>query len=249
MFVLLALWRRELAAYFLSPIAYVAAIFFLLITGFNFYLVVGLFNTREYTIPDVMEQLLSSPLFFWPTFLLIVPVLTMRTFAEERHAGTIETLMTAPVTERAVVFAKFLAALTMFACMWLPTVSYPFLLEIFSEESAPLDIMPAVSGYAGVMLLGMFYLSVGVLCSALSGSQVVAAIATYAIMGILFFGGLVHSYVASDLIRDVSLYISSFEHQQRFVRGLIDSRPVVFYLTGTGLVLFLSVRMLEGRRG
>jgi len=249
MFVQLTLWRRELAAYFLSPMAYVAAIFFLLITGFNFYLVVGIFSSYEYTIPDVMEQLLSSPLFFWPTFLLIVPVLTMRTFAEEKNSGTIETLMTAPVTERAVVLAKFSAALAMFLCMWLPTAAYPFLVETFSEEVAPLDIWPVISGYLGILLLGMFYLSVGVLCSALTGSQVVAAIATYAVTGILFFGGLVHTHVAADLIREISLYISSFEHQQRFVRGIIDSRPIVFYASGTVLMLFSTIRFLEGRRG
>jgi len=249
MFVQLTLWRREMAAYFLSPIAYVSSIFFLLITGFNFYLVVGLFYSKEYTIPDVMEQLLSSPLFFWPTFLLIVPVLTMRTFAEEKHSGTIETLMTAPVTERAVVLSKFMAALAMFLCMWLPTSAYPFLLEVFSEEVAPLDLWPVASGYLGVLLLGMFYLSVGVLCSALTGSQVVAAIATYAMMGLLFFGGLVHTYVAADLIREISLYISSFEHQQKFVRGIVDSRPVVFYASGAVLVLFATIRLLEGRRG
>jgi ABC-2 type transport system permease protein len=249
MFVQLTLWRKELAAYFLSPIAYVAAIFFLLITGFNFYFVVGLFSRRHFTIPDVMEQILSSPLFFWPTFLLIVPVLTMRTFAEEKSAGTIETLMTAPVTERAVVLAKFLAALTIFVFIWLPTAAYPFLLEIFSTEVAPLDIWPVASGYAGVLLLGMFYLSVGVLCSALTGSQVVAAIVTYAVTGILFFVGLVHTHVAADLIREISLYVSSFEHQQRFVRGIVDSRPIVFYASGTVLMLFATIRLLEGRRG
>ena len=241
-------WRRELAAYFLSPIAYVVTIFFLLIMGFNFYLLVDLMSRERVTIPDVMEQLFASAPFFWPTLMIVVPLITMRLFAEEHRSGTLETLMTAPVTDRMVVLAKYAGALTFFILMWAATIPYAFILEALSEEAAPLDPGPVLGGYLGTLLLGMFWLAVGLFCSALTRNQVVAAVACFAFLALGFGFGLIHYFTSDDLLRELSAYLSPLLHQRTFVHGVVDTRPVVLYLSGTLFMLAVTTRMLEARR-
>lgn len=245
---MLTLWRRELASYFLSPVAYVVAIVFLVVLGFDFFLAVDLNTNQRVTLNEVAGELLSSPLFFWPIFLVVVPVLTMRVMAEEKRAGTIETLMTAPVTDTAVVLAKYLAAMTFFTTLWIPTVFYTFLLRHFSAEAAPLDIGALLCGYLGVFLLAMFYVALGILCSSLTRSQLVSAVACFALMCLGFYLGLLHYYTRLDWLREVSAYASGMRHQLAFTRGILDSRPVVLYGTGTLLVLFVTIRIQESRR-
>lgn len=242
------LWRRELAAYFYSPVAYVVAVVFLVMMGFDFFLAVDMNTNQRVTITEVNGELLSSPLFFWPIFLVLVPILTMRVMAEEKRSGTIETLMTAPVTDTAVVLAKYLAAVAFFCAIWAPTVSYPFLLRRFSAEAAPLDPGALAGGFAGVFLLAMFYLALGVLCSSLTRSQLVAAVSCFALMCLAFYFGLLHYYTNLDWLRDLSAYTSGVLHQLAFTRGILDSRPMVLYSSGTVLFLFIAVRIQESRR-
>jgi len=246
--VFLTLWRRELAATFLSPIAYVVSMFFLLVTGFNFYILADLMGSERVSITDVMGQVFGSVLFFWPTFLVLVSALTMRVFAEENRSGTIESLMTAPVTEWAVVLAKFFGVMTSFVFIWLPTVAYAFILEGFSEESVPLDVGPMIGGYVGTALLGMFYTSIGVLASALSRNQIVSAIGCFGLSCLAFFFGFLHYGNPPGFLREISLYGSSVLRQLDFSRGLLDTRPIVLYLSGTLFMLFTTVRVLEARR-
>jgi ABC-2 type transport system permease protein len=245
---LVTLWRRELAAYFLSPVAYVVAVVFLVILGFDYFLAVDLNINQRVTIAEINGELLSSPLFFWPIFLVLVPVLTMRVLAEEKRSGTIETLMTAPVTDTAVVLAKYLAAVAFFCAIWAPTLSYPFLLRRFSAEAAPLDLGALAGGYAGVLLLAMFYLALGILCSSLTRSQLVAAVSCFALMCLAFYLGLLHYYTHLDWLRELSAYASGVLHQMTFTRGMLDSRPLVLYGSGTVLILFAAVRIQEARR-
>jgi len=157
-------------------------------------------------------------------------------------------LMTAPVTDRVVVLAKYAGALTLFVCMWAATIPYPFILEAFSEEAAPLDIGPVLGGYIGTFLLGMFWLSVGMFCSAFTRNQVVAAVACFSLIGISFTFGQVHYIATDDLLKAVSAYVSPLLHQRDFVRGVVDSRPVVLYVSGTFFMLSMTLRMLEARR-
>jgi len=177
-----------------------------------------------------------------------VPVLTMRVFADYKRLGTTETLMTAPVTDRVVVWAKYAGTVTCFAILWVPTVSYVFILQAFSAEAAPLDFGPIVGGYLGTFLAGMFYLSVGVFCSAMCRNQIVSAIACFALMCLAFYGGFLHYFSANETIREISAHISWFLHQMEFARGSIDTRPIVFYLTGTALMLFSTTRLVESQR-
>lgn len=243
----LTLWRRELATYFRGPLAYVVTVFFLVVTGFNFWFLINLLASARGVGAQVMTQLFGS-LFFWIPFLVVVPVLTMRLLAEERRYGTYETLMTAPITEVQVVLAKYAGALTLFVLMWAPTLSYAYILERFSAESTPMDPGTLAGGYAGTFLVGGFFLATGLLCSALTRNQVVSALACFAMMSLAFIAGFLHYISPNPLVREITGYCSAVAHMLEFSRGIIDTRPVVLYVTGTALVLFAAIRALEWRR-
>ena len=241
----LTLWRKELTGYFLSPMAYIVMIFFLLVMGSIFSLLVSVLAEGPAGV-TIMNLLFGSP-FFWMTLFVLVPVLTMRVFAEEKKSGTIETLLTAPVSDTAVVLAKFAGALGFYAFMWLPTAVYIFILQYFSADMAPPDPGPLAGGYLGALLIGMFYIAIGVCCSALTSNQIVSAIITFAVMLVLFLAGLLDFVARGEVVQAVSAHLSSYSHMLEFSRGTIDSRPVVYYLSGTALMLFATVKILEAR--
>lgn len=241
----LVLWRKEWTGYFLSPVAYVVTIFFLVVMGAIFSLLVSVLADGSAGV-SIMNLLFGSP-FFWMTMLVIIPVLTMRLFAEERRSGTLETLLTAPVSDPAVVLAKYAGAVSFYVTMWLPTLAYLLILRQFSAMLAPIDFGPMAGGYLGALLVGLFYLSIGLFCSALTSNQIVAAIITFAAMLILFLLGLLDFVTTGETLRAVSACVSSYSHMLDFSRGAIDTRPVVFYLSGTALMLFATVKVVESR--
>lgn len=241
----LLIWRRELTAYFFSPLAYVVMIFFLIIMGYSFWFLASLLAGGPAGI-SVMNELFGS-FFFWMPMLIVAPVLTMRLLAEEKRTGTIETLLTAPVGDAAVVLGKYAGALSFFVVMWLPTAAYVFVLHRFSAESAPVDFGPLLAGYLGTLLVGAFYLSLGVFCSAITGNQIIAAMASFALLAVIFFAGLLGDSTQNEILRQVCDHISSVKHMRDFSRGAIDSRPVVFHLSGSALMLFLAIRVLDSR--
>lgn len=240
------LWRKELTGYFLSPIAYIVGIFFLVVMGSIFTLLVSVLAEGPAGV-TVMNLLFGSP-FFWMTMLVIIPVLTMRVFAEEKRSGTMETLLTAPISDAAVVLAKYVGALSFYIAMWMPTAVYVLVLRQFSAAMAPIDLGPMAGGYLGALLVGMFYLSIGVLCSALTTNQIVAAIISFAAMLLIFLTGLLDFVAGGETVQALSAYLSSYSHMLDFSRGSIDSRPIVFYLTGTSLMLFATIKVVESRR-
>ncbi|HRZ11866.1 MAG TPA: ABC transporter permease [Kiritimatiellia bacterium] len=242
----LTLWKKELAAYFLSPMAYVVMIFFLLVFGFSFWLLVHALVEGP-AGASVMQELFGS-LFFWIVLLVAAPVLTMRLFTEEKTTGTIETLMTAPVTEVGVVMAKYLGALSFYVILWIPTAAYGIILHAFSPLTAPVDLGPMMGGYLGALLVGAFYLSVGVLCSAVAVHQIMAAVACFAAIGVFFFTGFFAFLARSEAARDAFAYVSSVSHMLDFARGVVDTRPVALYVSLTALMLFAAVRAVEARR-
>jgi ABC-2 type transport system permease protein len=239
------LWRKELMGYFLSPVAYIVTIFFLIVMGSIFSLLVSVLAEGPAGV-TLLNLLFGSP-FYWMTMLALVPALTMRLFAEEKRSGTIETLLTAPVTDTAVALAKFAGAVSFYVFMWLPTLVYLFILRYFSADMAPLDYGSLIGGYLGALLSGMFYLSIGVFCSALTSNQIVAAITTFAVMLALFLAGLLDYVARGDTVRAIAEHLSSYNHMLEFSRGILDSRPIAYYLSGTALMLFSTVKILEAR--
>jgi ABC-2 type transport system permease protein len=244
----LTLLNRELRAYFYSPIAYVVMCSFLLATGFSFYMVVSALNRApaDVTVVEVFFQFVP----FWICVLIILPLLTMRTFSEEFRMGTIEPLMTAPVGDLQVVLSKYFAALLFYIILWCPSVIYFYTFERITQgNSAPAGFaLPA--SYLLVLLIGMFWLSIGCLASALTKNQIIAAVMSCIGVMVVFFAGLLSHFVlhVDPFFRDLVGYFSTIEHMSSFSRGVIDSRPIVFYLTATVFMLGLTFQVFQYRK-
>ncbi|MDD5200660.1 MAG: ABC transporter permease [Terrimicrobiaceae bacterium] len=242
------LWSREIAVYFRSPAAYVILFFFLLLTGFNFWFVLNAMN-RSPSGVSVIEAYFNT-VFFWFGFVLPFPLITMRLFAEEYKLGTIEPLMTAPVRDVQVLLAKYLSAVFFYAMLWLPSLLY---FVVFQWQTR-LQAAPAAGSYLGayamLLLIGLFYLAIGCLASALTRNQVVAAIISFAGISLLFYWGFYSRLFpnVSPFLRDLTDYLSPIQHMALFSQGLFDTRPVVLYLSCTALVLFLTFQVFQYRR-
>lgn len=241
-----ALWAtfaRELRAYFLSPLAYVVLFFVLTLHGVFFSIIVFHLNNPGSAAGRPFDIFFSGfP--FWMVLLFVVPVLTMRLIAEERKTGSIEVLMTAPVTEGQVVAGKYLAALAFFVALWLPTVLYAVVLDVFSD----LDWWTLSAGYLGVLLIGSLFLAVGVMASAFARNQIVAAVVTFAINVLIFFIGFLSGMIDRPALQKVFEHTSILDHMDEFARGIVDTRRLVFYLSTTLFFLFVSARALEDRK-
>jgi ABC-2 type transport system permease protein len=241
------IYKRELFAFFVTPLAWVLIVVFLVVQGMHFFLLVDHFATQADATGD--ETPLSA--FFGNTVLLylvlfvLVPPMTMRMFAEERRSGTIEMLMTAPVSSTAVVLAKYAAVLTTYVAMWFPTVLYLVILG----RTGDLDWNAAGSAYLGVLLVGAGYLSLGLCASALTRSQFLAMVWTALVLLMLFILG-VGEFVTRDgsTMHDVCAHVSVWAHMNDFASGIVDSRHVVFYATLVVLPLFIATRAVEAWR-
>src|SRR4029077_1899655 len=154
-----ALLVREVRSYFHSPIAYIVLVFFLLVSGVDFYFQVSFMNQRPAAY-SVLEAFFNS-VFFWFAFVLIFPLITMRLFSEEFKLGTIEPLMTAPVRDWQVVLAKFFGAFVFYVALWIPTLLYWAILQKITDQAAPASSGQFWGPYLILLLLGMFYISIG----------------------------------------------------------------------------------------
>jgi ABC-2 type transport system permease protein len=244
----LTLLAREIRHYFHQPLAYIVLFFFLLLTAANFHAGLIALN-REASQTSVVEAFFNTVLFWFP-FILIFPLLTMRLFSEEYKLGTIETLMTAPVRDGQVVFAKFLGSLFFYLILWAPSLLYFVIFRWVSGQSAAESVGAYIGAYSMLLLVGMFYLSVGCLASAMTKNQIVAATVTFAVILLMFFLGLLSFLFlkASSVLREVTYYFSTIEHMGEFSRGLFDTRPIVFYLSMTLFTLFLTFHVFQYRR-
>lgn len=243
------IFKRELFAFFVTPLAWVLIVVFLLVQGLHFFLLVDHFSAAVDSGVAGDETPLSA--FFGNTVLLylvllvLVPPMTMRLFAEERRSGTIETLMTAPVSSVAVVLAKYAAVLTTYVAMWAPTVLYLVILG----KTGTLDWRAAASAYLGVFLVGAGYLSLGLCASALTRSQFLAMLWTALVLLVLFILGI-GEFVTRDgtTMHAVCAHVSVWGHMNDFASGIVDSRRIVFYATLVVLPLFVATRAVEAWR-
>lgn len=249
----LALYRRELAYYFQSPVAYAVIAVFLFLCGYFFYNLLGYFNlvsiqTMQNPLQARMLSLTASvlaPLFgnMSTILLLILPLLTMRLFTEERRSGSAELLFTYPVSDASVIAGKFLAAVTLLAVMLAMTTPYVGLLALFATPEPG----PVISGYLGLLLMGIAFVAMGTFFSALSDSQLVAGAMTFG-CGLLFLViGWITPFVspAAGAVLD---QLSVIRHLESFSVGVIDTNDLVFYLNLTAFFLFLCARVLDSAR-
>lgn len=244
-FVLLS---REIASYFYSPIAYIVLVFFIIVSGVDFYFQVSFMNQRP-TAYSVQEAFFNS-VFFWFAFVLIFPLITMRLFAEEFKLGTIEPLMTAPVRDWQVVLAKFFGALVFYAILWVPTLLYFGVFQYLTHRPAANSIGAYLGSYAMLLLLGCFYISIGCFASVLTRNQIVAAVISFCAITLLFFLGLISFILlnVSAATQQLLGYFSAIEHMGTFSRGQFDTRPVVFYLSMTFFMLGLTYQVFQSRK-
>ncbi|HMO50613.1 MAG TPA: ABC transporter permease [Kiritimatiellia bacterium] len=240
------LWRKELAGYFLSPVAYVTTAFFLLVMGLVFYLLTGILAAGTPGV-GLMNLMFGSP-FYWMTQLVVVPVLTMRLFAEERRMGTLETLLTAPITDTQVVAAKFAGVFSFYTIMWIPTALFLVGLQAYAAESPPLDPGVIAAGYFGMLLSGAMYLAIGLLCSLTTSNQIVAAISCFSLLILVLFAGFVEYLTAHPAARILTDLMAPHRHMMDFARGVVDTRPVIYFVSVTIGCLFTAVRLLESRQ-
>jgi ABC-2 type transport system permease protein len=242
---ILAIVRRELIAYFSSPLAYIVLTAFLLMQGYIFYIIVSFLNNPMTQAMTPLRLFFGGTVFFWLFLLFTVPVITMRLLAEERRSGTIEVLLTSPVTEGQVIAGKFLAALLFYVVLWLPTLIYVVLLK----QHSSIDLRPVMAGYLGVLLVGFLFLAVGTFTSTLTNNQLIAAIIAFAALIALFSIGLVEQLlVSSSVIRDALGYMNLWTHMDDYAKGIIDTRHVVYELSVGLLLLFLAAKSLEVKK-
>jgi ABC-2 type transport system permease protein len=228
--------RRELSSYFYSPIAYVAMALFLFAAGFSFW------DDFQPGQPAVMRSIFEHMVWL---LVFVIPVLCMGLLSQEWATGTIETLMTAPLGETEVVLGKFFGSLMFFIVLLIPTMLYVVLLRIYSQP----DYGPIFAGYLGLFLVGALFIAISLFCSSLTRSQVVAAVASAAI---LLVTTIVPWYAGSKAT------LSGFWRKAAdqgvltrytdFSKGIIDTGNLVFFIAVTAIFLFLTVKVLESRR-
>jgi ABC-2 type transport system permease protein len=255
---ILAIYRRELNGFFVSPIAYIVVGVFLVLVGFFFYNTLG--RAAEYALQvqiqamqtgrapevDIPGLVIRSFMGIANTVLLfMVPLLTMGVYAEERKRGTMELLMTSPVTEWQIVAGKYLASLTVAALMIVLTLPFHLLLAKYSEPGFPWRVL--WSGYLGLLLFSAALAGIGTFISSLTENQIIAGVSSFAVSLLL----LVIDFAAGNattLTGEILQYLSILRHYEDFARGVIDTTSIVLYLSLTALGLFLTLQSLTSMR-
>lgn len=248
MTALFTLTRRELATFFVSFTGYVIIAAATFLVGLSFIVLLSKLGTDASPMP--VTEMFYSTYFFWLLLLLAAPIITMRLFALEKSSGTFETLMTTPVRDLHVVLAKFVAAMLFYVVMWLPMLGCLALVQRYSTQPGGLDWGAVGSTYLGIILLGGLFLSLGCFASALTRSQMVAAMVTLVLGVTLFSLGFLADQIPATghWPAQVLSRFALFQQMHDFARGVVDTRTIVVYLSLTMLFLFLTLRAVESRR-
>lgn len=240
-------YKRELLGMFVTPLAWILIVVFLVVQGLHFSILINHFTQAGEVMSDQspVSAFFGDTVVLYVVLFLLVPPLTMRSFAEERRSGTLETLLTAPLSTTGIVLGKFAAAFTTYAAMWLPTALYLIILQ----RSGAIDWNIAAASYLGVACLGASYLAVGLLMSSLTKSQFLALIGTSLVLLVLFLVGI-GEMVAEDgsLTQHICSYFSIWAQMKEFASGVVDSRRLVLDGTLVALPLFVTVRVIDGIR-
>ena len=247
----LAIADKELRAYFASPIAYIVIGFFALVFGWMFASILNWFVGQGMQMgmagPQNMNvnQQMIRPLMLNMTvvFLLLLPLVTMRTYAEEKRSGTIELLLTSPITDLQIILGKFLGAMGLYAAMLAVTLIHMGVLFWYGNP----EWRPIAAGYLGLLLMGGCFIAVGLLISSLTKNQIVAAVVTFAVFLMLWVINWIGES-SGPTTRDVVSYLSITEHFDDFARGIIDTKHVVYYLSFITFGLFLTAKSVDSER-
>lgn len=248
-----AVWRKELTVFLATPIFYLTGLVFLLLAGYFFYANIAYYALLSFQAgqnPFLAAMLTPLQMIYRPFFgnlavlwLFLVPLLTMRLFAEEKRSGTAELLFTLPLTDWAIILGKFAAAWAVCALFLAVTVVYSLgLLAIIS-----VDWGAVAAGYLGLLLLTSAFLAVGVFSSTLTENQIIAAVIAFGLLLLFWLIGW-YEEIGATALQGLFRYLSLLGHFESFARGVLDTRDVLFYLLVSFFFLFLTKRQLESRR-
>jgi len=240
-----AIYKREMRSYFTSPIGYIYLALYLAVSGFAFsyftlqgVLLNGKTDTETYfTMLIIMSAVL-------------IPLLTMKSFSEERKMKTEQLLITSPVSIFEMVFAKFLSAFTTFGCSYLVSCLYYFVLFAYQPDAiVAANLWPRLVGYSiAILLLGCAFISIGIFVSSLTENQIISVLGTMAILLLSLLCSAFNSYIGSTAIRTVLDWISVFTRFSNFTYGVFDYASLLYYASISFVFLFLTVRIFEKRR-
>lgn len=251
---LMAIWGREFRAYFFSPIFYALSTVFIFIISFMF------FQSLEYyqqifmqaaQYPPMMERLninemIMRPLLNTMSFvavLILMPMLTMRVFSEEKKSGTIELILTSPVKDWHVILGKFMAAFSLYAAMIGLTLIYPLVLQIYGDP----DWGPIWTGYAGLLLMGASVITMGLFISSLTENQIVSGVICFGLALLLWMLDFATDTIQGQLGQLLG-YLSVTRHFDTFEKGILDTTDCLFFISFIYFGLFITVRSIESTR-
>ncbi len=249
---MLTLARKELAGYFASPIAYIVIGVFALLFGYFYYALVVFFDRQSMQLqafgPDQVvniNELLIRPVLINVSIivLFVLPMLTMRSYAEEKRSGTIELLLTAPLTDVQIVFGKFFGAMVLYAAMLSVTLIHIGILFWIGEP----EWRPVATSYLGLLLMGGCFVAVGLLASSLTRNQIIAAVITFTVFLLLWVIDWIASFTGPTT-QEILTYLSLTGHLEDFTLGILDTSHIVYYLSVIAFGLFLTVRSVDTER-
>jgi len=250
----LAIANKELKSYFTSPIAYIVIGFFALLYGFFYWTILRYFVGESMQMnqfgmqgPQAMNvnQMMIRPLLQNVTILVLftMPMVTMRTYAEEKRSGTIELLLTSPVSDLEIILGKFLGAMALYAVMLAVSLIHILILFAYGRP----EWREIATAYLGLLLMGGCFISLGLLISSLTKNQIVAGMVTFAVFLFLWVISWLSSFVGPDVSR-ITEYLSIIGHYDDFAKGVIDTSHVIYYLSFITFGLFLTAKSVDSER-
>jgi len=243
------LFKKEVRAFFVSPVAYIVLALVMVLSGVSFKAALSVLETAP-SEGSIVTWTFHA-IWFWLSYFFVFPLLTMRLFAEEKKLGTLETLFTAPVRAWQVVGSKYAAAMLMYAVVWLPTLANFGLLHWISGGQVDIPKGALQGSYLVLAGMGAFNLAMGCFASALTSNQIVAAVISFTLSLMHFLVGvfvLVVGRQVPEPFVELVYYVASMEHIRSFTSGVIDTRPMVYYLSLTALFLAFTHQIVEFRR-
>ena len=248
----LAIADKEVRSYFASPIAYIIIGLFALLFGWFFYVYLTFFVQRSTSMAqfggggpvninqDMIRYVLMNSAVI---ILFVMPMITMRTYSEEKRSGTIELLLTSPLTDLQIILGKFFGAMALYAAMLAVTLLYMGILFVYGNP----EWRPILAGYLGLLLMGGCFIAAGLLISSLTKNQIVAAVLTFAVFLMLWVINWIGDQ-AGPTTRTIVNYLSIVDHFDDFARGIIDTKHVVYYLSFITFGLFLTAKSVDSER-
>lgn len=247
----IAIAQKELRSYFASPTGYILIGFFLLLYGYFYAVMLQYFAETSLQMTQFgpqtvnVNEMMLRPLMQNVTVILlfVMPMVTMRTYAEERRSGTIELLLTSPLTDFQIILGKFLGALGLYVVMLAITLVHMGVLFVYGNP----EWVPIATSYLGLLLLGASFIALGLFISSLTRNQIVAGVVTFAVFLFLWIISWLSSF-SSSALGQVASYLSIIDHLDDFLKGVIDTTHVIYYLSFISFGLFLTMKSVDSER-